>query len=349
MLKNKLILTATVLSSAFLTGCMSSNVKVADTRPVSVPEAPLAPSASTLKAQMTGDGQKIIISPVEYHSKHESSAASEAYDDLQQRLMKSGNTVVDRELAKKLQDELLAAEKSGKFRTSGPAIADVAIMPKIVGLTFGRSFTKAKYWTDKDGKSHRNDPYCSFSGNAKLHVRAYKVPSMELINTYEYEGSVRNRTETSNSNCPISEGGILGLYSGAVADAVKSGSFQTINDLAPESYVIERRDDIEDPSQSLFRVTINKKHGAMEGATVKFFRKEERITPITNEKRIENVYLGEGEVINAIDKSGSYVLVDDEQLITNLRIGDVAKLDHGKCDFDENEILGSCIKIPKIF
>lgn len=349
MLKKNLILTATFVSSAFLTGCMSSGVKVADTRPVSVPAAPLAPSAETLKAQMTGSGQKIIISPVEYNAKYEANSASEVYDDLQQRLMKSGNTVVDRELAKKLQDELLAAEKSGKFRTSGPAIADVAIMTKIVGLSYGKSFTQAKYWTDKDGKGHRNDPYCSFSGDAKLHVRAYKIPSMDLINTYEYEGSTSSRTETSNSNCPISEGGILGLYSGAVADAVKSGSFQTINDLAPESYVIERRDDANDPSQSLFRVTISKKHGAMEGATVKFFRKEERITPITNEKRIENVFLGEGEVIEAIDKTGAYVLVDDEQLITNLRIGDVAKLDHGKCDFDENEILGSCIKIPKLF
>lgn len=349
MFKKKLLLTAAIISSTLLTGCMSSGVKVANTRPVDVPATNLAPSPEKLKAQMNGQGQKIIISPVEYRDDFEAIFAKEVYDDLSQRVMKSGNIVVDRSLAQKLREELLAAEKSGQFRTSGPAIADVALMAKIVNLNFGKSFTEASYWVDNKGYSHKSEAYCKFSSDAKLHIRAYLIPSMKLVNTYEYEGSSSAKSETRNSNCPVNEAGMQGMMSAAIADAVKSGSGATLNDLAPESYVIERRDDVNDPSLSIFRVTIGKKHGAMEGATVNFFRKEEKVTPITNEKRIENVLIGSGELTSDIDNQGSYVLVEDEQLIDAIKIGDIAKLERGKCDFDENEILGQCIKIPNLF
>lgn len=346
MLKKKILVAAVAVSTVILTGC--GPVKVADTTPTPVPEAEFAPTSEELKAQMKGSGSKIILSAVEYSDSAAKSFAPGVYDDLSQRLLKSGNTLVDRTLAAKLEDELKAAEVSGKFRTSGPAIADIAIMTKISDVSLSSSFTEARSWTDEDGEKHKLEAFCRFRSGAKLYVRAYKIPSMELINTYDYEGSVSRTSETSNSNCPISTASSASLVNSALEDAVKSGSGETLNDLAPEAYVIERRDN-EDASKALFRVTIAKKSGAVEGAKVKFFRKTKTITPITNEERMGRMLLGEGEISGeGIDTSGSYVYVKDKELIQDIKIGDIAKLDHGKCDVDETEVLGSCIKIPGI-
>ncbi|MBR7889954.1 hypothetical protein J9B83_13630 [Marinomonas sp. A79] len=344
MLKKKILVAAVAVSTVILTGC--GPVKVADTTPTPVPEAEFAPTSEELKAQMKGSGSKIVLSAVEYSDSAAKSFAPGVYDDFSQRLLKSGNTLVDRTLAAKLEDELRAAEVSGKFQTSGPADADIAIMTKISDLSLKHSFTKEYVWVDEDGERHKRDSYCRFTSGAKLFVRAYKIPSMDLVNTYDYEGSATMTSETGNSNCPINDATASSLVNEALEDAVKSGSGETLNDLAPEAYVLERRDN-EDASKALFRVTIAKKSGAVEGAKVKFYRKTRTITPITNEERMGRMLLGEGEISGeGIDTSGSYVYVKDKELIQDIKIGDIAKLDHGKCDVDETEVLGSCIKIP---
>ncbi|REG85888.1 hypothetical protein [Marinomonas pollencensis] len=344
MFKKKLFAMAGVVGAMALAGCTP---ELAKTQLTSAPMAELAPTKQQLAEQLKGQGSKIIVAPVEYSTPNGKFFVTEVYDDLTQRVMKSGNTVVDRELALKLKDELIAAEKSGKFRTSGPSVADVALMSKIVNLNSSKSFHKARSWVDDKGERHRVEAYCSFSAKAKMYVRAYTMPSMELINTYEYEGSENFSSETTNSRCPISDTQLRSLYSETLADAVKSGSFQTLNDLAPEAYVIERRDEIGKPGESaLFRITISKKQGAVEGATVNFYHKEKQITPITNETRIQQVLIGEGEVTKDVDTTGAYVYVSDEEVINKIKIGDVAKLSHGKCDVTETEVLGSCIKIP---
>jgi len=346
MFNKNTLAAAAIVSTTLLTGCVGGGLKPGNTEPVSVAQTVMAPTAQELKAQMSGHGYKIILSPVEYSGSYDKVFASEVYDDLSQRLLKSGNTVVDRALAAKLKNELLAAETTGKFRTSGPAVADIAIMAKIASVKYSKSFHESNSWKDKDGKYHKTDASCSFSSKAQLYVRAYKIPSMELINTYEYEGSSSFSTDTSRSSCPITDASANGLMAKALKDAIKSGSGETLNDLAPEAYVIERRDN-EDGSKSLFRVTIGKRSGAMKDATVKFFRKKSHVTPITNEVRIEKALLGEGEVIaEGIDAHGSYVYIDDAELINELKIGDIARLDHGKCDVGEYEVFGSCVKLP---
>ena len=346
MWEKKLLLVAVAAGSVLLTGCTPPTI--GDTAPAPLLETEVMPTKAELKAQMSGQGTKIILSPVEYSDNHAKGFTSEVYEDLSQRLLKSGNTLVDRTLAAKLKNELLAAESSGKYRTSGPAVADIAIMTKIseVGLT--SRFSESRSWVDDDGEKHKIEASCRFESTAELYVRAYKIPSMELINTYEYEGSSSSSTETRNSKCPISDVAAATLVSRALQDAVKSGSFETLNDLAPDAYVIERRDN-EDSSKALFQVTISKRAGAVEGATVKFYRKSIDVTPITNEERVRKTLLGEGEIIaEGINDQTSYVYVKDKELIETLQMGDIAQLEHGKCDADETQVFGSCVKIPSI-
>lgn len=343
MWEKKLLLVA--VAAALLTGC-GGVPKVGETEVTPLLQAEIAPSKEELKKQMSGKGTQIILLPIEYSDTTGKYFTSEVYEELSQRILKSGNTLVDRTLATKLKDELLAAESSGQYRTSGPSVADIAIMTNISSLGYSSKFHERETWKDKDGEWHERKAYCRFSSDAELYIRAYKIPSMELVNTYEFEGDKSYTSETRNSKCPISDASAANLLRKAVEDAIQSGFYKTKNDLAPDAYVIDRRD-TEDSSEALFLVTIPKKAGAMEGAKVKFYRKSRHITPITNEERIQKTLLGEGEIIaEAITDRTSYVYVDDEELIEAIQMGDVAKIQHGKCDVGETQVFGSCINIP---
>ncbi|CAG8999082.1 MAG: hypothetical protein CENE_01046 [Candidatus Celerinatantimonas neptuna] len=331
-----------------LAGC-TSIPKLNQTHVTKIPEAVYAPTAAQLKAQMKGLGQKIVVLPFETTASSQTPYASQAYELFTQRLLNSGNTIVDRSLAKKLKGELLAAEKSGVYRKNGPNIADIAMMPKLVSLTYSKDFTEGHSWVDSKGYSRHVAPRCSFNGRAKIYVRVYRIPSMQLVNNYEYEGSSSHSSQSRRSSCPMSRGELRGLMSRAIEDAIKSGSAKTLNDIAPAAYIIERRDvNDKDGESALFMTTMNARQGAVAKAKVKIYRKEKSENPITHEVHSRLTLLGEGVMTDNIDSYGSYIYVDDEALIKKIRIGDIVKLDYGKCEPGEYELLGRCIKLPGI-
>lgn len=337
--KSRVAIVSMVIAIA-LTGC-GGYLPVKDTQYVSIPVAELAPTQDMLQSS----GAKIILSPIEYSDKNDRVFVDSVYDDLSQRLLKSGNVLVDRKLANKLKNELLAAEQSGRFQTSGPAVADIAMMTKIVSLSYSSTYHKRKKKKDSKGNTYYRDAYCSFRSKAKLNVRAYKIPSMELVNTYEYEGSYKKSIDMRNSRCSISGHTTYNILNAALAKAIKSDSHRTLNDIAPESYVLERYDDKSNLGEKvLYRTTIGTRQGAVEGAEVNIYHKVKRKNPLTKTTRIENILIGEGEITSEIDETGSYVYVDDEALISSIKIGDVVKLNRGKCGFDEYQVFGVCIK-----
>lgn len=342
----KLITTSIVL--LLLAGC-TSIPKLNKTHVTKIPTASYAPSSAQMEAQMKGLGQKIVVLPFEAASSSQKPYASQAYELLTQRLLNSGNTIVDRTLAKKLKGELLAAEKSGVYRKNGPNIADIAMMPKLVSLTYSKDFTEGHSWVDSKGYSHYVAPSCSFKGRARIYVRVYRIPSMQLVNNYEYKGSSSHSSQSRSASCPISRGELQGLMGNAIEDAIKSGSAKTLNDIAPAAYIIERRDvNGKDGGSALFMTTMNARQGAVAKAKVKIYRKGKSENPITHKVHDQLTLLGEGVMTDNIDSYGSYIYVDDEALIKKIRIGDIVKLDYGKCDPGEYELLGRCIKLPGI-
>lgn len=326
------------------TGC-TVIPKMDQTQLVQVPAAPLAPTAEELRHQMMGKGQKIVVTPVETTNAAQQPFANSTYEQLMQRMMQTGNTIVDRSLAKKLRSELLAAEQSGVYKSSGPDIASIALMSKIVSIGYDSEFTEAYTTEDDDGDKHYHPARCGYTSNAKLYVRAYRLPAMELINTYTYQGRYYTSTETRSSHCRISKTVRNSYYQTALNKAIRNGSSQTMNDIAPSAYVLERRDAIDKESSSLFRITISKTQGAREGIGVRFFRKEKRENPITHDVRYETIFLGEGKITSYIDNTGSYAFVDDKKLIARLRVGDIVKLDHNSCLSYEINAFGSCVNL----
>lgn len=337
-----------------LTGCASLPDSTAN-YPKTVPLAsdPLSegvlPTPEQLKTMMKQNGQKIVVTPFEVaNEKTQSAYAQQAYDELTQDLMGSGNTIIDRDVAKKLKKELLAAEQSGVYSTKAPDIASIAVLPKIVTLNATKRFIEGRRFVDKEGRLVVIPPKCQYNAQASIYVRVYRIPSMELVKTYSYDGSSAQRSESRSSYCPL-EGSLLrSLLSSAITDAIEHGVKATLNDIAPIAYIIERRDQIDDDDSSLFRVTMNRQQGAIAGLKVNIFRLKKRYNQYTDESRIEKVKIGQGTMTPIIDDSGSYIEVRDKDLINQIKFGNIVQIDHGKCIDGEFELLGQCLSLSKL-
>ena len=340
----KISLIALSLTASLLIGCGSTAPQVSSAASVSIPMAPMAPKADELNQE-----QKVVLLPFEITEQLHSVVASSGYAGLEQALMKAGNTVIERDIAAKMRNELLVAEKTGKYRTSGLQAADLAIMVKVVSTDLGSSFSERSTWTDKDGDRHTSPAKCNFSGKTKMHVRAYRLPEMISIGSYDFEGSASSSTETNNSKCPISTQNAENLLSSATNTAVVENQFKLLNELVPPYYVIERRQVPGQKDVALFRTTLSGAKGAKEGVKVNFYRREMKTNPLTNEQFIEDVLLTSGEITNTIDSNGSYVLVKKAEEINKLMLGDVVKVEHERCPADYYYLLGSCHKKLVLF
>lgn len=333
------------LFMGILAGCVStSGPTLSDTQSVTIAKATMAPSPEDLKAE-----QRIVMLPFEYAEPHHDKIAYTTYSNLEQALMSSGNSLIERDIAAKMRDELLVAEKTGKYRTSGLQSADIAIMAKVVKGGVSSSFSERDSWRDKDGDTHVTPASCSFEGNVTLHVRVYRLPEMVQVGTYQFDGSQSSSTETSNSRCPISDAEATSLLKSAGAVAVREHQYKLLNMLVPPFFVIERRQAPGQKNEALFRTTISSAKGAKQGVKVNFFRRELKMNPLTNEQRIEEILLTEGTITKDIDGNGSYVLVKDESAINKLQLGDVVKIEHDLCPEGFYHFLGRCNKNIVVF
>lgn len=334
------------LAASLLAGCGLNGgaPQVSSAAVVNIPMAPMAPTADELKQE-----QKVVLLPFEMSEQLHAIVAANGYASLEQALLKAGNTVIERDIAAKMRSELLVAEKTGKYRTSGLQAADIAVMVKVVNADLSSSFSERRSWTDKDGDRHTSPAECDFKGKTKMHVRAYRLPDMSPIGTYDFEGSATSSTETNNSNCPISTASAEGLIAGATNTAIVENQFKLLNELVPPYYVIERRQVPGDQNKALFRTTLSSIKGAKEGMKVNFYRREMRTNPLTKEQTVEEVLLTSGEVTNTIDGNGSYVLVKKADEINKLMLGDVVKIEHDRCPEGYYSFLGSCHKSMTLF
>lgn len=343
-MKNKHILIVLSLSSALLAGCGSTTADISSAATVNIPLAPLAPSADELKKD-----QKIVLLPFETTDVLHTIVATNGYPILEQALMQAGNTVIERDIAAKMRNELLVAEKTGKYRTSGLQAADIAVMVKVVNSSVGSKFTERSSWTDKKGRSQSSPAECNYSGEAKLYVRAYRLPEMAQLGSFEFEGKASASTEINNSNCPISAGAAEGLITSATETAIRENQFKLLNELVPSNYILERRQVPGEKNTALFLTSLSNTKGAKKGAKVNFYRRELKTNQLTKEEFIEEVLLTTGEITDKIDSNGSYILVKDADNINKLMLGDVVKIEHDRCPDGYFSMLGSCHKSINIF
>lgn len=335
-MNNKLKFSLIATGIVTLVACQSTSVDMASATSVELPRAAYAPTAE----EMTEE-QRVVILPPEYDSALGQLASRQIHNNLEQAIIRSGTRVIERERAASMAEELIAAERSGQFRTEGPQVANLVVFSRVTNVGWGSSFTERDSYTDRKGNRQTTPAYCSYSGSVQVQLRAYELPNMVPVETFDLNGSNSLREDSNDRDCEATTGRVTSLITNAVEDALAQRQTSIVNALAPSFYVTERRN-ADNGKLSLFRITADSSRGAQEGRDVEIFRRELRTDPLTQREYFEELLIASGVISSQVDRSGSFIIVRDKTQADRIQLGDIAQIRQGNCPDGYMNLLGSC-------
>ncbi|MGF1737375.1 hypothetical protein [Photobacterium satsumensis] len=333
-MSKKLLLAASI--TTVLTGCMSTSAPEGvchSSTAVNIPQ-------SDVKVK-TSQGKKAIVLPVDVAAgvDYRSVMATAFQHRLESQVDESGAKLVDRSLAGKLKQEIQLAEESGRFNTSGVAIADYAVLAEITSTSLKYSFDDEEYKTNDDGETKYYPAECTFTGKVEGLVKVVELPSMEVVKRIELKSSEVSSFEQDrpDSDCPISKGQYKRIMQEAAKNAVNRND-DLKNQLAPSGVIEELRQC--DEYGTMVRVNMGTTLGIRPEQVVEI-SSVEQVTAPDGKTEIEFYPLGEGKVAEEGNRQGlkprySWVGIDEKNAL-KIQRGDLveARYDSGCNDMPE--------------
>lgn len=318
---------ATAVSTVMLSGCMNTtkvenkvDVITNSQYIVNIPESEFMPTP----AEMRGKQKTVVVLPVKIDSSanFETGAVRQISSELETGLITAGVEIVDRSLAAKLGDEILAYEATGQFSGAGIDVADVAILPAIHNVGIAKSFTPASNYTDDDGKRHYTPAKCDYEATVTGNLKFFELPELSETEAINLKGTASTSLSISNSSCPVSQDMAYSLASQASGNGVFNILPQIQQNFSQSGYVLEyrKRGDVH-----LVNISLGSMNKLKEGQKIKFETKVSRFNRATGKNVMSTYpYDFEGVVSDIIEADNAWVIVDEEAE-AQLKMGDIAK------------------------
>lgn len=237
--------------------------------------------------------------------------------EIERYLSRADVELVDRSLAEKMREELVLAEMHGRTEYTGPEVADYAIVSSITQATTGSSFTEARVWQDKKGKTHRTPAKCKYSSGVAGTIRVYKMPAMQTIAFVDLEGRSSSDQETRHSQCSLNQAGGDGLARAAATNGVANARAKLKNHFAPRGYITEHRFI---KNKHIVKVNIGSARGLKTGDRVQIMTVSRSFDSLNDRESVETSPLGTGRVTNQISSNFAWIIVD-KKIADNIRLG----------------------------
>ncbi len=259
--------------------------------------------------------------------------------------------LVDRKAAAKLQKEIQLAElnKTGAYK--GPQVADYAVSGSISNAGFtGKYVSGSTYFDPKTKNMVTIPPRFNYKADVSGNIKIYELPSMAVVENIDFKGN-KSRSENVQQKGGISLGGLqIGgeqakpaerddtLVRKAGEDAVDEMIIDIKNALAHKGYVLEKR---VFEKKTIFKISLGSMDGLQHGDKFEISGQYDSENAITGKVEVERRVIAQGTVTNIIDPKTSWVVVDDNNKVEQVRLGDVVKMRYKKGYFD------SAIKVTK--
>ena len=251
--------------------------------------------------------------------------------------------VIDRSASSKLQQEIALSEmnKTGSYK--GPKIADYAISGNISNATFSNKYRSGSTFIDpKTRQVVSIPPSFLYRSEVAGNIKIYELPSLTVIETIEISGD-ESRTENVQQDGGVSFGGIQiggkqeqgiqrddGLVRNAGKDAVEDAESMLRNNLSKRGFVLEKRNF---KDNSIFKISIGSEDGIGHGDKFEVISQYETENPITGKAEIERRIIATGKVTNLIDPKSSWIIIDNKDQESKIRLGDIIKMKYSKSKF----------------
>ncbi len=331
----QMILLISIIAASLLGGCSNTTIKdLSSWKNVAMQRSISAYNTKALLA--TGDRIKIVVDKfVEPENQsvrqlaslanlsNVMAAVSEKY------LTKAGVEVIDRKDAKRLLKEIRLAEAKGKAgRYKGPQVVQYALVGYVDGIDTSSKFTERKC---SGGKC--SSPTCTYTANIVGKIRIYTVPELRMVKSIALKDDATRYEETRTDTC-MSRG--AASYTTVIRDvgeqAVKGARIKFQNFFAPKAYVSNMR--MKD-GKYIIKINIGKNRNLEEGTVIKVFTTRLEKDGITGEEREEKMEIAAGKVTNQIGQDYAWVILDEPELASRIRIGFFVKAYFEKNGFEQ--------------
>lgn len=252
--------------------------------------------------------------------------------------------LVDRNAIRKLKEEVTLAEmnKTGSYK--GPKVADYIISGTISNAGFTSKYSSGSSIIDpRNGRLISIPPKYTYYAESSGNIKIYEMPSLTVIEAIEFAGK-KTRKENVQQDGGLNFGSLKiggkqiggskrddSLIRKSGEDAIDDIKTKLKNFFAKKGYILEKRIF---GKKTIFKISIGSLDGIKQGNKFDVIGKYENENPITEEIEIERKTITSGVVSDLINPKTSWVLIDDEEKIESIRLGDLIKIKYKKGSFD---------------
>jgi hypothetical protein len=251
--------------------------------------------------------------------------------------------LIDRSAAKKLKKEIALAEMNKTGSYEGPEIANYAVSGAIGNAGFTKKYSSGMVLPNSTGGLTRIPPSFKYIADVSGNIKIYELPSMKVIENISFSGR-KTKTEQVKTDNNISIGGIIefggqkaeglnrddGLVRNAGIDAIDNISFAIKNFFAKKGFVLAKRV-LKD--KAIFQISVGSSSGVKAGDKFEVIGKYENFNVLTGKTEIERRVIASGKVADHINPKSAWVLIDDEESVNAIRLGDVVHFRYSRSFF----------------
>ena len=315
-----------------LSGCFSTTIANPDQyKPVSLTKAAILPTEN----QLANQPYKVVVFDIDDSAvklAREAGVGKPLAQELMRNINQSNADIVDQAGLEGLKKAI----DSRKTGYQGPLPVDYAITGKISVAKYTTKFYPATYNKDKDGKPYTTSPSCVYSTLVQGNIQIYDVNSLRVAHQFAISGGEQtseNVAVNQSSACrKLGHDEILSMISASGVSAAHREDVQVKNFFRPKGYVLEKR---VKGDESIFKISIGKSSGVVKDQDAKFYTMKEDKDPATGNVSVVQNELGEGTVTDKVQDGYAWVLIEDKDIASQIKYGDVVKVVYSK-SFWEN-------------
>jgi hypothetical protein len=201
---------------------------------------------------------------------------------------------------------------------------DTVFVGAISSATVASSFTEARTWTDKKGKTHTSSPSCAEEGKVAINIRALSSPSGTIQNSFQVKGRKHfSREVRSSSECKVQNPG--GLLSESVNKAIDDAKEDIANTFPSLGYIYKTQTDNSDPKQRIAYINLGKSDGLVPGNKVDIIEYVQEMDKVRGTTRIVPKVITEALVSETQFLPDSSILVIPEETSDCVLVGQAVR------------------------
>jgi hypothetical protein len=191
----------------------------------------------------------------------------------------------------------------------------------------------------------RVPPSFEYTSDVSGNIKIYELPSMKVIENIEFFGK-KTKKEQVKTNNNISIAGIIefggqkvgglkrddGLVRNAGIEAIDNISFILKNFFAKKGFILGKRSL---KNKSIFKISVGRSDGVKVGDKFEVIGKYENFNALTGKIEIESRIVASGKVVDHINPKSSWILIDDEDSVNLVRLGDLVKFKYKRGFFSK--------------